>query len=266
MADAWRPEQYDRFRNQRSAPFYDLLALVDHVGVRRAVDLGCGTGRLTSELHHTVGAERTVGIDSSPTMLGETRAVEAPPWLRFEAGDIGTFPDPDPTGEHRGLDLVFSNAALQWVPDHPAVLARWTEALAPHGQLAVQVPANSDHASHLVAAEVAHEQPFLDAFDGEPPPDAVHSVLRPEDYAEILHGLGYVTQHVRLQVYGHVLESTDAVVEWVRGTTLTRFAARLEPDLMEAFVARYRHRLREVLGDRSPYFYAFKRILFHARR
>jgi trans-aconitate methyltransferase len=84
--------------------------------------------------------------------------------------------------------------------------------------------------------------------------------------AETLHELGFAEQHVRLQVYGHRLSSTDEVVEWTRGTTLVRFRRLLSPELFEAFVARYRQRLREVLGVRSPNFYAFKRILFWARR
>ena len=72
-------------------------------------------------------------------------------------------------------------------------------------------------------------------------------------------------QHVRLQVYGHHLGSTADVVEWVKGTSLTRFATRMDAGTFEAFVERYRTRLLEVLGERSPYLYTFKRILFWGR-
>jgi trans-aconitate 2-methyltransferase len=91
------------------------------------------------------------------------------------------------------------------------------------------------------------------------------NVLAPERYAELLYELGYEQQHVRLQVYPHVLESTASVVDWVSGTTLTRFRSRLSPERYDEFVARYRTRLLEVLGDRSPYLYAFKRILMWGR-
>lgn len=137
----------------------------------------------------------------------------------------------------------------------------------PGGQLAVQMPANSDHPSHLVAADVAAESPFAEAFDGGPPPDPVRShVLRPEQYAELLDEMGFAEQHVRLQVYGHHMGSPSDVVEWVKGTTLTRFRERLPEDLYELFLVRYSDALLSVLGARRPYFYAFKRILFWARR
>jgi trans-aconitate 2-methyltransferase len=257
--DGWAPEQYRRFASERAQPFHDLLALVERVPVRRAVDLGCGSGELTRVLVERLGPESTVGIDNSPAMLNDAHQ-HAGPALRFEPGDIGTWTSP---GEH---DLVFANASLQWVADHAAVLARWTDALTAGGQLAVQVPANGDHPSHVVAAELSWEEPYRSAFGGEPPADAAATnVLRPEQYAELLHELGFGRQHVRLQVYAHVLASSVDVVEWVRGTTLTRFAA-LEPELFEQFVDEYRARLVAVIGDRSPYLYPFQRILFWARR
>jgi trans-aconitate 2-methyltransferase len=91
-------------------------------------------------------------------------------------------------------------------------------------------------------------------------------VLPPEQYAIVLDELGAVEQNVRLQVYPHHLESTAAVVEWTRGTTLTRFTKLLEPDLAGQFIDAFRTRVLEVLGDVSPYFYPFKRILMWAKR
>ncbi|MDX2379056.1 MAG: methyltransferase domain-containing protein, partial [Acidimicrobiia bacterium] len=178
----------------------------------------------------------------------------------FEAGDIAEWCAPG------SFDLVLANASLQWVPDHSSVLARWARSLRAGGQLAVQVPANDDHASHLVSTEIARTEPFLSAFEGEPPPDPVAvNVQRPESYARLLHELGFAEQHVRLQVYGHVMPSTAAVVEWVKGTSLTRFFKRLPADLHEPFVDAYRAALLDRLGHDEPYFYPFKRILMWAR-
>ena len=162
---------------------------------------------------------------------------------------------------------MIANASLQWVPDHPGVIARWWAALEPGGQLAVQVPANADHASHRVAAQVAATEPFLTAFNHMPPPDPVaQNVLAPEQYATVLDELGAVEQHVRLQVYPHHLESSSSVVEWTKGTTLTRFTKLLPAELIDPFIETYRQRLLETIGDSSPYFYPFKRILIWARR
>ena len=116
-------------------------------------------------------------------------------------------------------------------------------ALAPGGQLAVQVPANGTHASHTVANEVGATEPFLDALGGEVPADpSASNVLAPEEYARILFELGYETQQVTLRVYPHVLDSSSDVVEWVRGTNLNRFFERLPADLHEPFVEAYRPR------------------------
>jgi trans-aconitate 2-methyltransferase len=248
--DTWRPAQYDRFRAERQQPFFDLLALVRPEPAMRVVDLGCGTGELTRELHRRRAARETLGLDSSAAMLERSQAFAAE-GLRFVRGDIATFSDPD------GFDLVFSNAALHWLPDQPALLARLTGALRPRGQLAVQVPANHDHPSHLVAAEVA-------AGFGIPPRES--PVLRPEEYAAVLDRLGYGEQHVRLQVYVHHLDARDGVIEWVKGTLLTDYERRMQPEVFREFLARYRERLLPLLDDTRPYFYPFKRILLWGRR
>jgi trans-aconitate 2-methyltransferase len=257
VTDKWDPGQYEKFAAERAQPFFDLLALVEPVPGGRVVDLGCGTGELTVRLHEHTRAAGTVGVDSSEAMLAAARS-RAGDGLRFEPGDIGQFRADDQ------FDVIFTNAALQWVPDHPRLLEQLAAGLRPGGQLAVQVPANFDHPSHIVAAEVAQERPFLDSML-EAPPGVVNEVLKPERYAELLHELGFSRQHVRLQVYGHVLASTAAVVEWTKGTALLRFQRLLPAPLFDAYVDRYRERLVEVLGDRAPYFYPFKRILFWAR-
>lgn len=250
-ADAWDPEQYQRFEAERRQPFDDLVALVRPVPGGRALDLGCGTGALTAELHVATKAAKTLGIDTSAAMLAATAGLDVP-GLRFRLGDAAQIP----TGE---WDLIFANACLQWVPDHLGLVPRLRSGLSPGGQLAFQVPANYDHVSHRLAAEIAAEAPF-DLRGNEPAP-----VLAPEQYAELLDRLGSVEQQVRLQVYGHHLESADAVVEWVKGTLLTRYRSRLEAAAYDEFVARYRAGLTERLGPARPYFYAFKRILAWAR-
>ena len=227
MTDVWDPRQYERFARERRQPFDDLVALVhplDRGG--RVVDLGCGQGKLTAELADRLGATEVLGLDNSQAMLADSAAV-ASGRVRFGPADIGPWQDPG------RWDVVLANASLQWVPDHTAVLARWTASLRPGGQLAVQVPANADHPSHLLIDEVARETPFVDAFPNGLPVDPVATnVLSPERYASRLDELGFPEQHVRLQVYGHHLTSSADVVEW----------------------------------DARPYFYLFKRILLWGRR
>ena len=241
----WQPDQYERFKAERRQPFVDLAALIERRPHMRVIDLGCGTGELTRELHEQLGAAETLGIDSSESMLLKSGAFGGE-MLRFERGEIESFVADDP------FDLIFSNAALHWVPGHESLLRRLTSFLAKDGQIAIQMPANDGHPSHAIAAALATEMGIE--------PRAAY-VLPVERYATLLHQLGYVRQHVRLQVYGHVLESTDAVVEWVRGALLTEYERQLPPDRWQTFLDEYRGRLRAALGDERPFFYTYQRVL-----
>ncbi len=255
MASSWNPEQYERFRNERSQPFFDLLEMVEPIPGGRAIDLGCGTGELTRVMHERVGARSTIGLDNSETMLARSEQF-AGGGLRFKLGTILRFAPRKP------FDLIFSNAALQWVPDHPKLFERLAAGLAPGGQLAVQVPANHDHPSHRIAHELAREEPFISELGGYA---RRVPVLEPEQYASVLHGLGFERQQVRLQVYPHVLSGPEDVVEWVKGTLLTDYEQRMAPDTYGRFLAEYTDRLLRALPDARPFFYPFRRILMWAR-
>jgi trans-aconitate 2-methyltransferase len=257
--EGWNPDQYERFHAERRQPFDDLVALCVPVPGGRVVDLGCGTGRLTAELHQRMQAAETIGIDSSDSMLARAQSDHGDvAGLSFQAGDIETWLGHD-------LDLVFANASLQWVDDHLNLLARMRTSLTAGGQLAFEVPSNYRHPSHLLAIEVANEAPFIDALEGNIPDDRGRFVLSPEIYADLVYELGAKKQVVRMEVYGHELSSTGDVVEWVMGTLLTPYRTRLTPELFAAFIDRYRERLLEELGEREPYFYGFRRILCWAQ-
>ncbi len=255
MTDPWDPAQYDRYRAERAQPFYDLMRLVRARKGLSIVDLGCGTGELTRELHRHFKAKTTLGIDSSTAMLAAATE-HKDDGLSFAQGDIEGFGG-------RTFDVVLSNAALQWVPDHPALFARLFGLLDKGGQLAVQMPANHDFVSHTTAAEVAAEEPFASALAGGA---RVVPMLLPEQYASLLHALGGREQHVRLQVYPHVLGARDDVVEWVKGTLLTDYKRRLPEALHARFLDAYRARLLARLPDVKPFFYPFKRILLWAEK
>lgn len=258
MGDAWNPEQYERFRNERSQPFFDLLSLVRPRPGLRVIDLGCGTGELTAELHEKLGASRTQGIDSSGAMLARCAALPPSPTLTFERADIATLASAWSREPKERFDLVFSNAALHWLPSHEQLLSQITCAIAPKGQIAVQVPANHDHPTHTIAATIAAEPEYREPLSGY---TRTSEVLSPVGYAELLNALGYAEQHVRLVVYAHRLAGRDDVFEWVKGTLLTDYERRLPPAIFQRFTERYRKLLRKVLKDDHPYFFPFKRIL-----
>ncbi len=255
--DTWDPNRYHRFREQRSRPFRDLLSLVRPAPGGRLLDLGCGSGELTVEAAGALGTTEAVGVDASTAMLDAASGLDAE-GVSFVAGDLAR---PEVAGR---WDVVLANASLQWVPDHDAVLADWRGRLRPGGQLAVQVPANPDHPSHLAITEVLHAEPFFSLLDGAPPPDPLLSVRSPEHYAELLWRLGARDQVVRLEVYGMEMPDTAAVADWTGGTALNRVRAVLDDEHFAEFDRRYRELLATELDHAAPYFYAFKRILMWA--
>jgi trans-aconitate 2-methyltransferase len=249
-SDPWDPDRYARFAAERRLPWDDLVGLLEPLERPRILDLGCGDGSLTAELHARLGAAATTGVDSSSSMLA--RAIpRAGAGLAFAEGDAGAW-------EGGPYDLVFSNSALHWVPSHQLLLPRLARLLAPGGQLAIQVPMNEAHPSHAEARAVATEPPFRQALGGFV---RVSPVLEAERYAEILFRLGFARRRVRVEVYGHQLTSRDEVVEWVRGTLLTDYQKRLPPGMWQSFLDRYRSRLAAALPDDRPYLYTYRRIL-----
>jgi trans-aconitate 2-methyltransferase len=248
----WNPNQYHKFQAERSAPFYDLLALVDVRPNLKVIDLGCGTGELTSQLADKLPNSDVTGLDSSPQML-EKAAAFASPNLRFELGDQSQL-----TGE---WDLIFSNAALQWTENHAELIPNLFNKLLPGGQIAVQIPSNHNHISHQIYRETAGEDMFkfiLQGFQRYAP------VLAIEDYARIFFNCGAEHIVVFEKAYAHVLEDSDAVVEWISGTALVPYFERLGKHKDE-FVDSIRKKMRAAMPD-SPVFYPFKRILFSARK
>lgn len=248
----WDPTLYRRFEAERSAPFEDLLALVAPRRRMRVVDLGCGTGQLTDRLQAALPESRVEGLDSSPEMLAQAMP-RARPGLRFRAGRIEAT-----AGKY---DLVFSHAALQWVEDHESAFPRWLALLKPRGQLAVQMPANHDQPSHVLAREVAAEPRFAAALGGW---TRASPLLAPTRYAELLFRAGMRDILVFTKVYPHVLAGPDALVEWVRGTLLVPYLDRLGPELSPAFLRRYRTRVARHYRER-PLFFGFPRLFLSAR-
>jgi len=250
----WDPKQYHKFQAERSAPFFDLVALVEIRANLKVVDLGCGTGELTRQLAQTLPNSDVTGLDSSAQMLDAARAGSlSGPSLHFEQGDQARL-----TGD---WDLIFSNAALQWSENHTELIPRLYERLVPGGQITVQVPSNHNHISHQIYRETASEEPFKSILKGF---QRYAPVLSIDDYARLFFICGAENIVVFEKVYTHVLEDSDAVVEWISGTALIPYFERLG-EHKEEFVNAIRARMQVALPD-TPVFYPFRRTLFSARK
>lgn len=248
----WDPNLYHKFQAERSAPFFDLLALVEVRPNLNVVDLGCGTGELTRQLADTLPNSDVTGLDSSSQMLEKASPLSTPR-LRFEQGDQAQL-----TGE---WDLIFSNAALHWSENHAELIPYLYQRLVPGGQIAVQVPSNHNHISHQLYRETASEEPFKSVLKGF---QRYAPVLSIDEYARLFFECGADNIIVFEKIYAHVLEDSDAVVEWISGTALVPYFERLS-EYKETFVDALRAKMRAALPE-TPVFYPFRRTLFSARK
>jgi trans-aconitate 2-methyltransferase len=250
----WNPEQYHLFQSERAAPFYDLLRLVEIRAQIKAIDLGCGSGELTRILADTLPNSDVTGLDSSSAMLDAARAAAyASAKLRFEQGDLAAL-----TGT---WDLIFSNAAIQWCQEHEKLIPHFLSQLNPRGQLCIQLPSNHNHISHLLIRETAREEPFRKILDHY---ERIAPVLTIEQYTRILFEQNAANLIVFEKIYPHVLENSDAVVEWISGTALVPYFERLGEHKSE-FLDVLRRKMKKALPE-SPLLYPFRRILFSAMK
>jgi len=254
---SWDSTEYLRFSSERTQPAIDLVARIGLAAPRRIVDLGCGPGNSTVVLARRWPAAALVGLDSSSSMIAAAqKAYPAQTWL---AADIATWTAPAP------FDLVFSNAALQWVPDHARLIPQLFAQVAAGGAFAFQVPANFEAPPHRLMREVGASPAWRAHF--QPPPREWHAHA-PEFYYDLLAPLA---SRVELWTtdYVHILDGVDGIVGWYRGTGLRPWLDALPDDsTREHFLADYRSAL-------APYFppqpdgkvlFPFKRLFVVAYR
>jgi trans-aconitate 2-methyltransferase len=251
----WNPDQYHKFQATRFAPFEDIVALITVRDGLRAVDLGCGTGELTRKLAGQLPGCDMLGIDNSPEML-ERAQQYTNEHVHFELETAEAF-----AADSSEWDLIFSNAALQWIPDHrklfPALLAK----VRPGGQIAVQMPSNFNHVAQSLVVDIALEEPFRTALKGFV---RYSPVLPLDDYAEMLFTAGFENITVFEKIYPQVLENSDGVAEFTKGSVLVPYLERLG-DLSDSFLQTYRERLHQHMPG-SPVFYSFRRTIFVATK
>lgn len=230
----WDPSQYGLFRDARRRPFFELLARVEEARPARVADLGCGTGDLTRVLAERWPGASVIGVDSSEAMVAAAAQHALPGRLRFELADLARWAPAEP------LDVLLSNAALHWLPDHPALLKRLAGMLAPGGVLAFQVPANFDAPSHRHIDELRERPRFAAKLAGVLKGHAETLAA----YEGHLAGLGLAVDAWETS-YLHVLPGEDAVLQWLLGTTLRPVLAALGAEEGEAFLAQLRPLLRQ---------------------
>ena len=236
----WDPATYLRYAGERGRPFADLLARVGADDPRTVVDLGCGPGNLTASLADRWPAASVVGVDSSAAMVQRAREL-ARPGLTFARTDLRDWRPTAP------VDVLVSNATLQWVPGHLDLLPELLGWVAPGGWFAFQVPGNFGEQSHVRLRALAASPRWRERLPDLDWP-AAHD---PVAYLEVLAPRAAAVEAWET-TYIHVLHGADPVLGWLRGTALRPVLAALDPAEQEAFAAELGASLREAYPSR-PY-------------
>ena len=261
MAHTWDPDRYLTYADERGRPFVELVARIGAEAPATVVDLGCGPGNLTTLLRRRWPEARVRGLDSSPEMIERARAGE--PGIGFEVGDLRTWAA-EPVDEAVGgpVDVLVSNATLQWVPGHLDLLAALVSRVRPGGWFAFQVPGNFEEPSHTIRRDLAAEEPYAAHTRDVAVPES-HD---PVDYLEVLTALG-CTVDAWETTYLHVLSGDDPVFTWVSGTGARPTLQALPGDLRPAFEEEFKRRLRAAYPERDGrVVLPFRRIFVVARR
>lgn len=270
----WDPREYLRFGDDRGRPFHDLIARVGANSPAYVVDLGCGPGNLTRDLCRRWPGAAVEGVDSSGEMIDQARAsgplavADADPAHVIAGRPIFTHADLRTWAPHRPVDVLVSNATLQWVPDHLHLLDRLIGLLAPQGWMALQVPGNFGEPSHTELAAVRALPRWRERLDALDLPEPW--VAEPAAYLAWLAAPGRdvdLTVDVWETTYLQVLEGPDAVLHWVRGTALRPVLTVLDEAEQADFLADCGERLRlayprRAYGTVLPY----RRIFVLAQR
>ena len=252
----WDAVQYEKFDDHRTRPFADLLSRIPLADPGSIVDLGCGNGLATLSMLERWPDARIIGIDSSSDMLEQARAHDGDGRVSWLNADVVQWDPADVS-----VDLIVTNATLQWVPDHASLIERWLDAASQGAVFAMQVPGNFAADSHRIIREVvsshSRAQELTPLLRHDP-------VLEPEEYADLLstrcgHVDAWETTYV--QILDPAGTQENPVLEWVKGTALRPILDGLRPDEVDPFLASLGNELA-VAYPRRPYgvLFPFRRI------
>lgn len=259
MSHAWDPQRYLTYADERGRPFVDLVTRVDAAEPHTVVDLGCGPGNLTALLAARWPEAQVVGIDSSEAMI---RTAEESPAGEQVAFDVADLRDWLAAVEPQSVDVLVSNATLQWLPDHLELMPALVAALAPGGWLAFQVPGNADQPTTTIREELAAEPPYV-AHTAGAATVAAHDAAT---YLRALQALGCEVDAWET-TYLHVLQGADPVYTWVSATGARPTLQALPDDLRPPFEEEFRARLRAAYPeDEHGVVMPFRRVFVVARK
>ncbi|PBJ06826.1 methyltransferase domain-containing protein [Flavobacterium sp. ACN6] len=249
----WDPKKYNEFKEERSKPFEDLTShIVDQPNLK-VLDLGCGTGELTKKLSEKLNNPTVLGIDNSAEMLPKAPLGEN---LKFEERTIL-----DQLNTDKKWDLIFSNAALQWIDDHNELFPKIISCINPGGQLAVQMPQQNENILNKILLNLVQEEPFSSYLKNWTRPSPV---LTLDEYAKILFENGGKNLNIYEKVYPLISNSKNDFFDFISGSALTVYQERLKENEFEELSNELKKRINAYFPV-VPSIYAFRRLILYAK-
>lgn len=247
----WNSNQYLKFENQRTQPSIDLVARVKKYGPKKIADIGCGPGNSTNVLKNTFPNADLIGIDSSSNMIDKATAKY--PNIKFSLCDA--------TNLDGNYDLLFSNACLQWIPNHKQLIPTLMEKLNQHGVLAVQIPMNGEEPLYNVIKEVIDDPKW--GFQNVTL--ETNTTLSPDEYFNILSSCSSTFEIWETKYY-HNLPDHKSLIEWVKSTKIRPYLAKLDEETGSAFENEILDGVKKIypLMDNGEVILGFRRFFFIA--
>jgi trans-aconitate 2-methyltransferase len=215
----WNSEQYLKFKTERTQPAIDLVNRINMVNPKKILDIGCGPGNSTQVLSNKFPGVYILGIDKSEEMISTAKMKY--PILDFKICDVSK----DLSQLDSDFDIVFSNACLQWVPDHKNLLKNMLNLLNKNGVLAVQIPMHYNEPIHKIIGELTSSVRWKKYFINP----RIFYTLSPSEYFYLLSEISS-SFDIWETVYFHVMKSHNDILEWYRGSGLRPYLNAL-PDI-----------------------------------
>ena len=244
MTFVWDAAQYLKFSDQRTQPSRDLVSRLpaDDGSVCRVLDIGCGPGNNTAQLRARYPKAQALGIDSSPEMIDAARRQHPDmEFLVLDAAHLDDLP--------ADFDVAFTNACLQWVPNHREVIPAMLRRVKPGGFAACQFTETINQPAHTIMRELAATPPFMahiGAADARPYHHLGGKHFSVSAYYDLIAPLSH---HVQMweTTYWHALAGYEGVIDWYRGTGLRPYLAQLPTEeLRRAYEQAFVDRLSKV--------------------
>ncbi len=253
----WNAKQYSKFVKDRTLPSIDLAKAIDLPGAKAALDIGCGIGNSTAVLAKAFPGARVIGADNSADMLDSAKKNH--PDLEFIKLDAQN----EIENIDKRFDIVFSNACIQWIPNHHKLLKDMFSLLNPGGVLAVQIPQQRKHPVHTIMRSLAETEKWREKIKTK----RIFYILSEEEYFDELARL---TDDFRMWevIYFHAMPSHESIVEWYKGTGLRPYLSQLNKADQAEFLKDFSVLVKEEypVRENGKIIFRFPRLFFTAKK